>query len=940
MFKRIIYLFFILSFSGFSQEKQDDLMSYFQKGSSFLYTNKDSLQYYFDKATAIANEEKDVSFSMVIKFYLVQAAGYHYDLEMFKRNLDKIDSVITNVKSFDTLQRKNEFRKNFLFQNGNYNFKTKNYTTSKDIYEKLAKILSKEKLDELSVEDRTLLFSTYNYLASINELLYKNQLAKDIYEKNLDIASTYPIENSEGRIAGVKMRFARIYENEENYVKANELLTDALSYYITQKDNPRSKNSLLSVHQRLAKNYLLQDSTLQAITILKESEAYYLSGDAFERSADLLYGDIYLKDQQYQKAETYYESYLTKIKHYRNNQKHQDVTVAYSRYGELFLKQKQFDKSLKYYQLALQQLSNTFDDDSLEKNPNPREVFSKLELIKTLKQKLAVLQKAFKAEKKLEYLKTAHNTSSNIIETLDLLKPEFESKVDKQFLISEMYPAFHGMVEVAYDLYEKTKDQKYVEDAFRFIEKSKSVLLLEATRNAQANFFGGVSEDVLTKEQQYRAKIIHQEKKLYRRGGNKTVSDSLFALKNGYYDFIKEIEQNYPEYYNLKYNDEVITLQETQDILREDTGLISYFTANDNLYIVTVQKNANAFYRIPFDKKIQNTIVSFYEDISTLKSNQIKEIYKSGNSIYQKILNEPIKEMDVNRFVVLKDGVLNYLPFEALSKSLDQPEYLIQDYQISYANSATILKEQKNRLASRKSNLLAYAPHFGDVGQSASERSDFGPLIYNTKEVENIMNYFDGKAITGADASIQSFIDSAYDYTILHFATHAAANDKNPDYSYLAFTPDHNNQPNLLYVKDLYGYTIDADLVTLSACQTGLGKLQAGEGMLSLARGFNYAGARSLLTTLWKVNDQTTAELMSDFYKNLGDNLSKDKALREAKLNYLNTIEEPLLKHPYYWAGFVISGDMTPLEKQSSRLWWALLLLPILLIILIKRSKA
>jgi CHAT domain-containing protein len=147
-----------------------------------------------------------------------------------------------------------------------------------------------------------------------------------------------------------------------------------------------------------------------------------------------------------------------------------------------------------------------------------------------------------------------------------------------------------------------------------------------------------------------------------------------------------------------------------------------------------------------------------------------------------------------------------------------------------------------------------------------------------------------------------------------------------------------DNTSNLLYVNDLYNYQINADLVTLSACQTGFGKLQKGEGMLSLARGFNYAGVPSIVTTLWKINDQSTSEIMRSFYKNLSDGLSKKEALRQAKLNYLSSNDDVFLRHPYYWSGIVLTGNTLPLNTTNYDLWAICTLAAILLFWLIYKK--
>ena len=154
-------------------------------------------------------------------------------------------------------------------------------------------------------------------------------------------------------------------------------------------------------------------------------------------------------------------------------------------------------------------------------------------------------------------------------------------------------------------------------------------------------------------------------------------------------------------------------------------------------------------------------------------------------------------------------------------------------------------------------------------------------------------------------------------------ATHATANDTYPDYSYLAFAQaEDSNQSNILYIKDLYNMSLNADMVTLSACETGIGQLKNGQGMLSLSKGFNYAGAKSIVNTLWNINDKSTVKLMEYFYEGLSKGYSKPEALRLAKLKYLETTEDDLLKHPYYWAAFRVSGDTSPLSSGTTTIWW------------------
>ncbi|MBW1296177.1 CHAT domain-containing protein [Aquimarina litoralis] len=942
-------LTYALLFIGFfcfcqTQEQLSEYEYFLSKGGSFLYTNKDSANTYLSKSYKIAKDSNYLDGKLNTLTYLLQANGYHFDLKNLSLNLKRFENDLRNKEAVDSLEYGTIYRRRYLLEKGQYFYKINNYQTAIKYFNDLVNDITNTETNKLQLDVNELneLYSAYSFLAAVYEKVGKYSLSKEYHNKTLSIAENNSSIDWSRQVLNTKMRLARVYENESNYLEANNLLNQVLPDYVSQVGtNPRLKNSLLSTYQRLVKNYLLQDSIFKATNILKESEEYYSENDAFQRSADRLYADIYSSEKQFEKAETFYRSYLDKTIVYRQNQKHQDVADAYTGFGKLYMLKRDPSRAIEFYQEALMQLAPDFTDKDIKINPDPKKVLSKLELVKVLKEKLEALKLLFEKNGKTEDLEVAFKTSNDIIRTLDLLKPEFESKIDKQFLITEMYPAFHSMVAVSFDLYKATNEPKYIDAAFYFSEKSKSVILLEATRSTQASSFGGVPEEIIDQEQQFRANIIHLEKKFFNQRSNIAVFDSLFQLKNKYYNFISDMEQKYPKYYDLKYNADVISLDDMASNLMQAKALISYFATNTDLYVITLENQNKEFYKIPLGNDGRERITRFYSLLSNLNVKELSNIYTIGNSIYQQILKKPLETITSKELIIIPDDILNYLPFEALTTSENAADYLIKDYQISYTNSATFLREQQNKLEVKRNKLLAYAPSFEKRdGDASQNRPDFGPLLYNKEEVAQITKIFDGKAITGNEASLTSFSENSQTYNMLHFATHAATNDEYPDYSYLAFAKDDSSENGLLYVKDLYGYNINADLVALSACQTGLGKLEKGEGMLSLARGFSYAGAKSLVTTLWKINDQTTSEIMHDFYKNLDKSLAKDQALREAKLTYLSNAEDDLLMHPYYWSGFMISGDTTPLESKGSYLWWLLLLFIPVIAVIVRKIKS
>ena len=194
-----------------------------------------------------------------------------------------------------------------------------------------------------------------------------------------------------------------------------------------------------------------------------------------------------------------------------------------------------------------------------------------------------------------------------------------------------------------------------------------------------------------------------------------------------------------------------------------------------------------------------------------------------------------------------------------------------------------------------------------------------------------------GRTLIAEEATRENFFTLGPDYQILHFATHGKVNDDAVNYSYIAFTPTGEAEDaNLLYLRDLYNIRLSAALVVLSACETGVGQLHKGEGMVSLARGFSYAGVGSILMTFWNINDQCTAEIMQSFYRQLRKSMPKDEALRKAKLNYLNG-QNKSDAHPFFWAAYIPTGDMTALDTPHSHylLYVALGFAVLMLIILV-----
>jgi len=920
-------LYLLLSFnfiqSTNSQNTNVNAKNVLNKAISFHYSNKDSAYYYYEKAIKLADKQNDLNYLLSSYVYLINANGHYYDLKNYNKNIKREDDLLQNDKRLDTFASLQYYKDYLIFDKGNYNYKIKQYTTSKKHFKKLlAKINAIPKNKQIA-SDLAMISSIYSFLGLNYRHTGKYELAENILKKNIQLQydNKDSISNWQTRVFNSKKLLSQVYEVKKDYNKANILLQETLSYYKTKTNNPRFKNNFSSAFIALAKNYIKQKEFNKAIEILHQNTQYYKENNPFEKEIDVLYGDAYLGLKDFKTATIYYNKSLQKTKTYRNNKKHQDVAVIYAKIGKLLLKQDRIDKGIDQYQLALIQLQKDFNAKEIEANPDPEKVIAKIELIRVLKEKLEILTNAYTNSKKISYLQAAHKTSKVIIKTLDLLRPEFESKLDKQFLIEETYPSIQKMVEIAYTMYENTNEKNFINDAFFFMEKSKSIFLLESIRNAEATKYGGIPEKIITEEQQFRAKITYIEQIIFKqKKKDKALNEELDLVKNAYYSFLEKIEKEYPKYYALKYKNDVITLESLKGKLQKNQAILSYLVSEESLYLIVIETNKKSFYKLAYTKDIQTRIKNLYRKSSKLNI-QDTTIYEDSYKVYKAILETAMQKIEATDLTIITDGLLNYIPFDALNTSNKNNNYLLETHSISYASSATLLQEQNKIETNKKTKLLIFAPKFSGTSNVINhERTDMTPLLYNEQEAQDIAQYFRGKIYNGNEASIANFKKEVSAYNLIHFATHASANDAFPDYSYLAFSKD-STASNLLYAKDLYNYKIKADLVTLSACETGIGKLQKGEGMLSLARAFNYAGVPAIVTTLWKINDQSTSEVMEYFYENLYNGLSKKEALRQAKLTYLELNEDAILKHPYYWSGIVLTGNVEQVTTTNYLIW-------------------
>lgn len=628
-----------------------------------------------------------------------------------------------------------------------------------------------------------------------------------------------------------------------------------------------------------------------------------------------------------------------------------ELSSTYNQLGQIYLAQNRYQTALEAFQTAIKILTPAYDDSQMEVAPKlEQQIISKLQLLYPLRGKASVFHALYRENNTEIYLQASTVHFERAFELIDELRIDFLGQNSKQELVRIANTIYEDAIQHQIYAYQQNKDKKFLREAYRLTEASKSVLLNEAIQSVSAISSASLPRSISEKEQNLRLQLTNAEKNVYTNtdtSQQEALQDTLFGAKKQYDDFVTSLSQKYPAYHRIKYDRNILSLEEVQaKLTNPETALVEYFVGENTIYVFVIGHENYEVITLARNFPLAKWVVQLQKSVYTyhtsgtrspkLYATYADSLAEAAHQLYTKLFS-PIETAYKlpERLVIIPDGLLGYIPFELLLKNLPEDntlfgghDYLIKDYQISYTYSASLLDEvQQKELLGKRKNFVAFAPTFSSKVADVSEnntRTGLSELKYNIPEAESLQKLLGGQIFTAMDATEARFTDIAPDYKIIHLATHGKANDKVGDYAYLAFTEIKDSIENeLLYNRDLYNLRLNADMVVLSACETGIGELQRGEGIISLARGFSYAGAKSIITTLWSVNDEKTKELMERFYTYIQAGRTKDVALRKAKLDFIQQYKSKA--HPFYWAAFIPIGDMEAIELKSDfNLIWVL----------------
>lgn len=633
---------------------------------------------------------------------------------------------------------------------------------------------------------------------------------------------------------------------------------------------------------------------------------------------------------------------------------HPRTAETLSYLGNLYEKTGDYQKALEYTHQAMMAMTRNFNNGDIFSNPPVDSIQPELNMIDVIKRKSAACLIYYKAVKDIRYLKSGLETLDLASRLIDKFRQGYESEQSRLYLSANQTSTFNQLVDLAYELYQLTNDNLYIQKAFEYAERNKSSSLLASLTSAEARQFSGIPEQNLKVESELVKTISGYKEALYEARKTEADSDRISSLQKSianlqitYDSLLQTYETKYPEYYRLKYRNAIVNLDGVQRSLQRQQAVLEYILTDTSLYIFLVTREGTSLLR-QNAATLQSDIQSFlkyltHPDFAHMDLTNFRLFEHAGYRLYSLLLEPYQSKIRGKELIIIPDGIMAYIPMDVLLtrdtdlQNLDfaRLPYLLKENLVSYTYSASLMLNRNGHIKLYP-RLIAFAPDYSHKlaaattrGRTYVYRKNLAPLPGALEEVKTAGRYFHSTIMTGANATETAFKKDAPRYDILHLAMHTVINNEDPMYSKLAFAEDTDDlNDGLLNTYEIYNLKFRARLAVLSSCNSGNGVYSKGEGVISLGRAFMYAGCPSILMSLWEIEDKSSVELIKNFYLELSRGKRIDESLRTAKLRFLSDAD-PLTAHPYFWSGYAAIGSIEPVARNQ---WLVKIMLMVLIL--------
>jgi CHAT domain-containing protein len=790
--------------------------------------------------------------------------------------------------------------------------------------------------DELRPEVMSTIGAIYLSNKDYDNAAYYNSQALEIWKGNSvnkkDIALVYQSYLNQASI------FKNLaIKNESNHKQWYEKIVSSTEQDWLSQMNKLGLNPIThATYPEKSENYNLAFLCLtKAATLISEMPKKMQVHKKI--SLELQLGALHFGAGEYPLAKTHYDNGLNgMLQNY--DRRHPILAETQRIIGEIYLAERLYTEALDFVDKAqFVSLNKELKIDDFLLN-NISQIPFPFQLLNAITTKAIILydqNKSNPTEAKLKKVLAYYAISTALLHELRKTHRREGSKHN----LSEATHRFsqHAII-TCNALYNLTSNDIYLNEAYSYAELSKSAVLFETIHDLKTTIVSGIPREEIVKENGLKVQIAYLKSKVFHelQQGEKQNKKRLHRIESKITDITKEhnkliksFEKKYPKYYALKYNYQGADVKDLQQELNENEVFLEYIATDSFIYVLAIGKNKIKSHWAKLELPLSNLSRILQHSI---KDKQLASYYKYGLKLYHAVIGDLAPFIKNKKLIISPDAQLHYIPFGVLptpkskivskgNKAYREIHYMIEDYPICYNYSASMYSLSKQPRAHHSTKSIAtWAPNFNYASKTLKKKGlkKLAPLPGAQKEAQVIANMFNGNAFIEYESTEAKFKAVADQYSVLHIATHGILNDLNPIYSSLVMSKE-DGEDGFLHAFELYNMTLNADLAVLSACNSGMGHLTKEEGIISIARGFSYAGVPNIIMSKWPVSDWATTYLMTEFYKNIKTGMPKDVALQQAKVQFLKEHRGSAdILAPFYWGGFVLSGNSDPIHSLVS----------------------
>ena len=850
--------------------------------STFIYAEK-----------ALANRQKYLSSNHPKTIQnLVALGNFHKRIGNYETNIDYKNKALKLALSLNPLDYNSLVSTYFSLGSGhqamlNYKEAKKNYDTALSYFK-----------DSLAT-NMEFKGHVYNAIGVILEKEKDFASALDYYDQAIAIFK----QSKNTLLTSIAYdNKANIYSNIGYYTEAKEMHKKVISLF--EKEGLNS--DLPWRYFNLGAVYLKCDELDSALVSLKKAEALNLKFSSNKNQLNTLIQnhltDTNIELEKYEKAEQLISTLLKTQKDEFHLNAPEALYIYYLSAKNNFFQER--------YTSAIKDLEQAENILSSIKNSNKKQQISLNYLlsIKILREK--TLWQQYAKENDIVYLETLYNLCLETNKLGNKMLHLYEDEESKLIFFNSINQNLYLGIKASKKLYDLTNNTKYLEQALSFFEAEKSFLLKQKYKTdlLKENL---IPEDLILKEDSLIKEISRLQNKLYLQ--NNTLPDELckansriFNLNMELSDLNHQISDNYPRYETLKTKNKELCLEDIRKKTTPNELLIEYFQYRDEVYSIGIGQANYSFKENKIDNLTEK--INAYEE--AIQNSDIKKYTELAFEFYSSLVKDHLYSDSISHLTIIPSKSISFLSFDtflttkASNLEYNHLDYLILEKSVCYKNS--IENPNKNQVQAKEA-YLGICPDFSNTNKNNLSGA------YN--EVKAISSQYGGIILSKEEITKQNLLAELPNYQIIHFATHTNINTIAPQYSSLHLMSD-STKENKLFAYEIQSSKLNADLVILSACSSGMGKLKNGEGLGSIGRYFNYAGAKSVILGLWDLPDFSTAKIVEYFFSKI-DVLNKAEALKSAKLKYLESADE-YTSNPIYWAGLILIGDNKSLKINKN----------------------